>query len=69
MRDDLKELLRLRQLRVSTAILGLRYIDGNKEKEMNGCWALDPIREEFYKLLKIHFEWRIVRRKFFWITF
>jgi hypothetical protein len=25
------------------AILGQRFLDGNKEKEMNGCWALDPI--------------------------
>jgi hypothetical protein len=25
-------------------------------RETNGCWDLDPIREGFYKLLKIIFE-------------
>jgi hypothetical protein len=27
-----------------------------KEMEINGCWDLDPIREGFYKHLKILFE-------------
>jgi hypothetical protein len=38
----LQELLRLRKLSISMTILGQRYLDGNREKEMNGCWALDP---------------------------
>jgi hypothetical protein len=33
-----------------------KYLDGNKQKEMNGCWALDPVGEGFYKLFKIFFE-------------
>jgi hypothetical protein len=48
----LQELLRLRKLPISMTILGQRYLDGNREKEMNGCWALDPIREGFYKLVE-----------------
>jgi hypothetical protein len=27
-----------------------------EETEINGCWDFDPIREGFYKLLKILFE-------------
>jgi hypothetical protein len=48
MRD---ELLRLDSLLSQWPFLVQKYLDGNREKEMNGCWTLDPIGEGFYKLL------------------
>jgi hypothetical protein len=48
MRD---ELLRLDTFLSQQTFLVQKYLDDNREKEMNGCWDLGPIMEAFYKFL------------------
>jgi hypothetical protein len=48
MRD---ELLRLDSFPPQQPFLVQKYLGGNREKEMNGCRALNPFREGDYKLL------------------
>jgi hypothetical protein len=49
MRD---ELLRLYSFLFQRPFLVHKYLEGNREKEMNGCGALDPVRRDFINFCK-----------------